>query len=364
MKRSILVLAMAAVVLSAGETTNGDMAYYLTDLGTLGGNSSYAYSISNSGRAVGYGYPVSGPIAAIEFDVGGGGNNVRLSAYYSCARSVNSTGQIVGYGSTGSGSMKPLLFDPTGKGNNTVLANFSGVYGGAAYSINDSGQIVGASGNGTNSSAWLFDITGKGNNVYLGQGSANSISGNGLIAGSSHPVAGDGWHATLFDPSGNGNNIDLGKLLVGDDRSFAHSINNNGQIVGNSGGPYSGYTAVLYDSTGSGNNVALGAAGNSRARSINNAGQIVGEELGFATLFNVTGGSNTNLNDLVDPALGWTLTDARSINDYGWIVGNGINPDGKDHAFLLTPVPAPGAFLLGSIGLGMTCLKLRRREES
>ncbi len=50
-------------------------------------------------------------------------------------------------------------------------------------------------------------------------------------------------------------------------------------------------------------------------------------------------GVMTDLNNLVDPALGWELTFASGINDNGWIVGKGINPEGGIRALLLIPTP-------------------------
>jgi hypothetical protein len=52
-------------------------------------------------------------------------------------------------------------------------------------------------------------------------------------------------------------------------------------------------------------------------------------------------GFNIDLNELIDPNLGWTLTIAYQINDNGWIVGYGTNPEGDIRAFLLTPVLEP-----------------------
>jgi probable HAF family extracellular repeat protein len=43
---------------------------------------------------------------------------------------------------------------------------------------------------------------------------------------------------------------------------------------------------------------------------------------------------------------GWQFHRAEAINDRGQIVGWGINAAGQEHAFLLTPVPEPSAFLL------------------
>jgi len=45
-----------------------------------------------------------------------------------------------------------------------------------------------------------------------------------------------------------------------------------------------------------------------------------------------------NLNNLIPPGSGFTLTDAPAINDNGQIVATGTsNTSGQTHAFLLTP---------------------------
>jgi probable HAF family extracellular repeat protein len=55
----------------------------------------------------------------------------------------------------------------------------------------------------------------------------------------------------------------------------------------------------------------------------------------------------TDLNDLLPSGTGWTIKDARGINDAGQIVGIGRNPSGQTHAFVMSPdrraVP-PGLF--------------------
>ncbi|MHC4912231.1 MAG: hypothetical protein ACYTE5_04395, partial [Planctomycetota bacterium] len=342
------------------------IGYNVIGLGSLpDGSGGVAKAINNHGLIGGSGWPASGSYAAILFDSTGAGNNVDLNpgGGWSTVRSISDSGQIVGF-DVDAGA---LLFDNSGSGNNINLGG-----GKRAYSINNNNQIVGGSGNGVSTSAWLWDLTDGINIILLGQGEATSISDTGMIVGSSNPVSGDGRHATLFDPTGNGNNIDLGKLFAGDDRSFARSINDSGQIVGYSGGPGAGYTATLYDLSGNGNNIALGAIGNSKAYCINNIGQIAGSENGFATLFDITGtGDNINLNDLIDPTLGWTLTSASCINDNGWIIGSGYNPAGNIHAYLLIPLPmvveaeveiSPNTLNLRSKGKWITC-HIRLPEE-
>jgi hypothetical protein len=60
-----------------------------------------------------------------------------------------------------------------------------------------------------------------------------------------------------------------------------------------------------------------------------------------------------DLNSLIDPTLGWELTDADAINDQGVIVGQGYL--GNQQAFfVLTPVaavPEPSIFSLLGVGL-------------
>jgi probable HAF family extracellular repeat protein len=86
------------------------------------------------------------------------------------------------------------------------------------------------------------------------------------------------------------------------------------------------------------------------ALGINNNGQVVGFSGGSAFLY--SGGAMIDLNTLIPTNSGWTLEEATGINDSGQICGYGRNPSGQDDAFLLTPVPEPatwGLFVLGSI---------------
>ena len=71
----------------------------------------------------------------------------------------------------------------------------------------------------------------------------------------------------------------------------------------------------------------------------------------------------TDLNSLTSSS-GWTLSDATAINDNGWIAGYGLNPTGQEHAFLLTPIPEPSAFVLLSINaISLLALASRRRKR-
>ena len=75
---------------------------------------------------------------------------------------------------------------------------------------------------------------------------------------------------------------------------------------------------------------------------INNSGSIVGygdRETGGIRAVVWIEGTMYDLNDLVVSGDTWQeLTIAEDINDAGQIVGQGTNPDGEGHAFLLTPI--------------------------
>ncbi len=383
-------LTTFAVLFLLAQVTFGALpGYEFIDLGTLGGFYSCAYSINSSGQIVGMAANSSNCVRATLFDPTGSGNNIDLGTIGGCcgvARSINDRGQIVGWSSDSStGWSKATLFDPTGNGDNVDLGSL-GVGLSGAYSVNNNGHIVGYAFNSSSYSerATLFDPTGNGENIDLStpDGSwsevAYSINDKAQIVGKAQKSA-DYVCATLFDPNGSGNNIDLGTL--GGSHSAAHSINDTGQIVGIAENS-SGYDhATLFDPSGNADNTDLGILDvvsvsttslmkrnaqithspdsidviivrpelpkypATKAFCINDNGQIVGyyrEALApyKATLFDPTGNSNNlDLNTLlIDPNCGWTLEYAYSINNSGWIVGQGMNPAGEHHAYLLIPI--------------------------
>jgi probable HAF family extracellular repeat protein len=347
-KLFVLIIFLIFLLVSA---VSAEPVYYIIELNPQ--ERIIANSINNNGQIVGNAYDAAGHRRrATIIDSTGSGNHIDLGTLggsTSGAHSINDDGLIAGYAENEVNEPRATVFSSTGDGNNIDLGTLGGSIS-DARSINNNGLIVGYSRNAANESrATLFSSTGDGNNTDLGtlggnHSSAYSINNNGLIVGYADNAANEP-RATVFSSTGDGNNIDLGTL--GGSMSVANSINDYGLIVGSShNAEHKRSRATLFDSTGDGNNIDLGTLGgnSSEAKSINNNGQIVGYAYNAAnemraTLFDSSGdGNNIDLNTLINPTLGWTLSLAQCINEKGWIIGGGTNPDGESKAFLLKPV--------------------------
>jgi probable HAF family extracellular repeat protein len=160
------------------------------------------------------------------------------------------------------------------------------------------------------------------------------INSSGQVAGFS--VSPDGrQHALLYDGSGV---RDLGTL--GGDHSDATAINASGQVVGWAQNPSGQTHAFLYDGAAMRDLGTLGG-NHSDALAINAPGQVVGRAetpSGEAHAFLYDGAAMRDLNSLLDGSGdGWTVMEARGINDAGQIAAIAYDRDAVYRAVLLTP---------------------------
>ena len=300
--------------------------YTLTDLGVLANWN--GYDINEAGQVVGTSGSATGQSRAFLWDDGMLTDLGTLGGGSSWAGGLNDAGQVVGHSQVSSGSPATDVFLWDGD----VMVGL-GIGGRSASGINDAGQVI-----GTDSvSAWewrafLWD-DGVSRDLFPGNARATDINAAGQVAAE--------WESTrnypvgaVWDPATGPRELPGLPFSV---FSGAYALNDMGQVVG-----YSDYgdemaRPVLWDN---GQVIDLGAlqpnVSHSYAWDINNAGQIVGEAGGP---FLWEDGVMQNLNDLVVPGSGLTLTYAMAINDAGQIVASGVDGQKIEHTVLLTPLP-------------------------
>ena len=277
------------------------------------------------------------------------------------AKGINNAGQITGYSYIQPGSFDGHAFLYS-NGVMTDLGTLPGTTFSSGNGINDAGQIAGYSYSYTAidpvtsvavGHAFLYS---NGVMTDLGTlGGTNSegfaISNAGQVTGGADTASGYS-HAFLYS---NGVLTDLG-TLPGRTASVGYAINNAGQITGNAYGNAFDYgDAFLYSNGVLTDLGALPLGYYSYGLAINNTGQIAGFSVGaaFSRAFLYSNGVLTDLNSLIDPNLHiTTLYEATGINDLGQIVANSYDYSANgEHAYLLTPVPEPGTWLLFGAGL-------------
>lgn len=115
----------------------------MQDLGTLGGNS-LAYSVNNLGQVTGDAFDSNNQKRAFIYDSVSGMQNLgTLGGDYSEAREINDLGQVVGSSKNSSGIKRAFIYDSVNGMQD--LGALGGQYS-EAYGTNNSGQIVGRTG--------------------------------------------------------------------------------------------------------------------------------------------------------------------------------------------------------------------------
>jgi probable HAF family extracellular repeat protein len=326
---------MLAIVTLLGSPVLGQPAFDLIDLGTLeDGNTSEAFAINDLGQVVGAAdSPMYGRQAFIWDDVNGMRPIGTLGGNSGYARAINNSGQVVGYSQVAAGGNHAFLWDEASGITDPGTCPDADTT--TAYGINEQGLIVGAcfTASGYGRAAIWHPTFGWMYLCELGTPTkAMGIDDLGVVVGG--PPAGQ------WKPYGGL------ETLVGNGSVWA--INNNGQIVGSNGNVNQRYACLWEDVDTVIDLGSLGGAspqGNTGAgKAINDIGQVVGYSWtsggAVHAFFWQTLTGMMDLNDMVDPGLGWTLGQADGINNNGWIVGVGMPPRGDaGHAFLLIPEP-------------------------
>ncbi|WP_052669037.1 DUF3466 family protein [Nitriliruptor alkaliphilus] len=344
----MVVVTLLAAMQTAAAGAPPPPRYEVVDLGTLGGNASFALDLNDRGEVTGNSRTSTTTLPLLAFGWSDGEmteiGTLPGSNAFSRGYGINNAGVVVGE----SDNNRPRAF----RWADGELSDLGDLGGGSAvaHDVNEPEQIVGASSNGTTSRPFVYW---RGQMRDLGTvaggdgtpGRAWGLNDRGDIVGNSRAV-GTTAQATLWagpNRSRLGQPVGLGSLGDGERFSEAVAINNRRQVVGRSTVAGSTERAFLWeDGVGMSDLGSLGL-NHSRALDINQRGQVVGYASTFAghtgfsdaAGFLWENGTMHDLNDLVD-ADEWDLRAAEAINAGGAITGYGLI-DGQTRAFLLVP---------------------------
>ena len=132
-KAALFALLVSGLLLS--NAAKADMLYNVSDLGTLGGNTSSASGINDSGQVVGSSTLADGSTHSFISTNGVMTDLGTLGGNDSYASGINASGQVVGSSTLADGSTHSFI------STNGVMTDLG--TGSYAFDINDSGQVVG-----------------------------------------------------------------------------------------------------------------------------------------------------------------------------------------------------------------------------
>lgn len=275
-------------------------------------------------------------------------------------RAINNTGQIaVTTFSPWTQEVSLLLAGPGGG----AISPPPGVIGawGAIVSLNNSGQLAATFAHGPPSS-FVTDSNGSNphllgildnnyDNILLGINDSGQLLISGVRVGSTE--------ITTFVTEPNASDIAFEVGSFGHS-SFVNGLNNSGQLFGGYYATAGGQQrAFITDANGAGFTDLGSLGGNTYAFAINNNGLVVGDSGGKPFLYGL-GKGIIDLNQLIALSPGEFLTYAPDINDRGQIVAQ----SNLGNLYLLSPVPEPTTYLMLLSGLALIYWRTRPQPMS
>ncbi|MCC7409748.1 MAG: LEPR-XLL domain-containing protein, partial [Phycisphaeraceae bacterium] len=360
--RGMLCALLAAVW---GVHAGAAVSYLLDDLGSLGTWTNYTAAINDSGRTVGlvqdaqftlYGYRTQNfavgavPYVSVSDLIGS------LGGGWSQANAVNAVGQTVGASGNAFGQSQAFRV-PANRA--LISADSLGTLGGGSsvgLGINDLGQAVG----GAETTGGAFHAFRTQQNQAINPAAddlgtlggdwsqAHAINNAGQVVGGATTASG---LVRAFATSANAaiQPQDAVPLPAGMTQNIAYAVDQAGLIAGsawNDQGQYRAFRATRSGNLWSVLNLGTLGGSASEALGVNDLGAVVGYATGSddqARAFVCFDSTMTDLNLLINPLAGWTLTRAVDINNQGQIIGQGLYL-GQERAFLLTPILTQGDF--------------------
>ena len=312
--------------------------YDLVDLGTLGGRASRATAINDRGQVAGEAETKTGDLHAFLWSADGGLRDLGTpGGKFSRACALNDRGELVGEGEVSNRATVAFLWTPDG--GLTNLPTPEHLIGATAYAINHFGIIAGAGEDEHGSRALRWQL-GVPQIIETGRvGAVRAINDEGSLAGQLSKGATDEFSSVAFrlGPGPGAAPVAVPGPYAGGSGA-ALAIDRDGRAAGYVETPAAVHAAV-FELAGAVDDIDTMNNLHSSANGMNDRGQIVGTFFAGPAdedrAFLVHDGAMIDLNELVD-ADGWTLVEARDINNSGEIAGWGLR-DGRERAFLLRP---------------------------
>jgi len=362
------VAAMVPVLLAAGplRAQPSPPLYYVSDLGTFGGERTTALAINNQGRVSGTTFDRAGtrhgfrtapnrPLNLQTDDLGPAVPLDECERLRLWAGAINEFGEVVGFWQVdnpcivcvwGPCGPPPVGFRTTATGRiDEPGSEFPTTQ---VFGINDAGYIVGSPAFRTPPGLPVDLARDSLGTLGGGLSQAYDINELGEVVGESGIAETGSIHAFRTPPMGRVSDpgTDLGTL--GGPESSARAINDRGQVAGRAataeGTTHAFRTAPGGKVSDPGTDLhGLGTL--SAAWDLDADGTVVGyyyvttSPTIYRAFVYAGDGPMIDLNDLIPPDSGWVLEAAYGINDLGQIVGSGLH-HGLIRGFVLEPMGA------------------------